>query len=177
LKISLQELANYPLPDFLKGRCTHRVYIKWLNNKADTLLKRDKRRGKTYARAASESDYKKEIHKAVINGGESDPYTGEPLTWELISTWDSTKKHSEGYKAKFAFMPTVDHITVNALHFEICSWQTNEAKSDVSPEKFIKFCEKVATFRGKARIASPTSNAGALGLGLKPGIIIDKNKI
>ena len=38
--ISLAELATYTLPSFLEGRCTPAVYIKWLNNKADTLLKR-----------------------------------------------------------------------------------------------------------------------------------------
>ena len=34
------ELVKYPLPSFLEGRCTPPAYFKWLNKKADTLLKR-----------------------------------------------------------------------------------------------------------------------------------------
>ncbi len=147
MKISLHESANYPLPDFLKGKCTHPVYIKWLNNKADTLLKRDKARGKPYAAKATGSAYKKEIHRAVLNGGERDPYTGEKLEWELIGKWDSTHKHPDGYKRKFRLMPTVDHISQDDLKFEICSWRTNQAKADLRPKEFVDFCGLVARFR------------------------------
>jgi len=144
MKISLRELANYPLPAFLIGRCTHPVYIKWLNNKADTLLKRDKSRGKPYAAKATESEYKKEIHRAVLDGGERDPYTGEKLEWELISKWDSKEKHPDGYKRKFLLMPTVDHVFSDGLKFEICSWRTNDGKADLSPKEFVEFCGLVA---------------------------------
>jgi hypothetical protein len=145
MKLSLKELATYPLPSFLEGRCTHSIYVKWLNNKADTLIKRDKKRGKPYAATATESTYKKEIHKAVLNGGELDPYTGEALAWELISTW-IPKKQPDGYKRRFSLMPTVDHVTADKLKFEICSWQTNDAKSDLSPEEFVELCKKVVTY-------------------------------
>jgi hypothetical protein len=40
MSISLAELAIYPLPSLLEGGCAHTVFSKWLNNKADTLLKR-----------------------------------------------------------------------------------------------------------------------------------------
>jgi hypothetical protein len=146
MTISLLELAAYPLPVFLEGRCTHSAYVKWLNNKADTLLKRDKKRGKPYAIDAEESDYKKEIHRAVMKSGPEDPYTGEPLAWELIGTWDSHAQ-PDGYKRRFYNMPTVDHIVADVLEFEICSWQSNDAKSDMTPVEFVDFCGKVTAHR------------------------------
>ena len=48
----IADLAKYPLPPFLEGRCTPAVYYKWLTNKADTLLKRDKKLQRRYARGA-----------------------------------------------------------------------------------------------------------------------------
>jgi hypothetical protein len=148
-KISPEELAAYPLPGFLAGRCSHTVYVKWLNNKADTLIKRDKKRGKPYAADVTASVYKNKIHEAVMNGGERDPYTGEALVWEQISTWDTKQQQPDGYKRKFFLMPTVDHVTEEALQFEICSWQTNDAKSIMRPGEFVEYCGKVMEFRGK----------------------------
>jgi len=143
----IAELIKYPLPSFLEGRCTHPVYIKWLSNKGDSLFKRDLKRHKPYAANASLSRYKEIIHKAVMDGGQYDPYTGDALAWELISKWDTSHEQPEGYKRKFALMPTVDHVTPNVLEFEICSWQTNDCKADLSPAEFVEFCKKVVKYR------------------------------
>jgi hypothetical protein len=149
VKIPPSELATYPLPGFLEGRLSHSVYVKWLNNKADTLLKRDKKRGKPYAAAATKCVYKDKIHEAVIHGGERDPFTGEALCWELISTWDTKRKQPDGYKRKFFLMPTVDHVTEDSLGFEICSWRTNGSKSDLKPQEFVELCGMVTRYRGE----------------------------
>jgi hypothetical protein len=86
----IAELAKYPFPSFLEGRCTPSVYLKWLDKKATTLLKRDKQRRKPYALNVFPALYKQKIHDAVTSGGQYDPYTGESLAWELISKWDSS---------------------------------------------------------------------------------------
>jgi hypothetical protein len=145
--IPLLELSKYPLPAFLEGKFTHLEYFKWLRNKADTLLKRDRKRRKPYAASATKSSYRQEVHKAIINGGERDPYTGESLEWELISKWDTSHEQPEGYKKRFALMPTVDHVNADELKFEICSFRINEAKADLKPEEFIELCKKVAGYR------------------------------
>ena len=75
--------------------------------------------------------YKGKIHNAVVESGERDPYTGQALDWALISKWDTSHAHPEGYKRRFALMPTVDHITPAVLEFEICSWQINVARSSL----------------------------------------------
>jgi hypothetical protein len=142
--------STYPLPGFLEGRCAPADYWKWLHNKADTLLKRDKKRGKAYAAGASTSLYKKKIHEAVEKCGRLDPFTGETLAWELIGTWDTSHAHDDepGYKKRFALMPTVDHIDPDLFEFEICSWRTNDCKSDLNPSEFVFFCKRIAKFRG-----------------------------
>ncbi len=145
--VSFRELAKYPLPGFLEGKCPPSVYFKWLNCKADTLLKRDKKRGKAYAATATKSVYKEKIHWAVTDHGQYDPYTGEALAWELIATWDTSHQQPDGYKKQFALMPTVDHVTPDELEFEICSWRINDCKNDLTPKEFIKLCANVAACR------------------------------
>jgi len=141
------DLVKYPLPSFLEGRCTPSAYYKWLHGKARTILRRDKKRKKPYALVATRAVYKEKIHKAVTDGGQYDPYTGEPLAWKLISKWDSRSDHPDGYKKKFALLPTVDHITPDVLEFEICSWKINDAKCDLTPTEFMELCKKVVKFK------------------------------
>jgi hypothetical protein len=147
MKISPRLLLKYPLPDFLIGSCTQNEYFRWLRNKADTLLKRDKKRGKPYAASATRSNYEQVIHQAILTGGLCDPFTGEALDWKLIGTWDTTRKQPDGYKKEFALMPTVDHVREDSLEFEICSFRVNEAKADLEPDKFVELCKKVAAYR------------------------------
>jgi uncharacterized protein (DUF2344 family) len=66
--------TRYSMPAFLKNKCTPAVYSRWLRVKSNSLLKRDKKRGKPYAINATESLYKIKIHKAVMENGEQDPY-------------------------------------------------------------------------------------------------------
>jgi|WetSurMetagenome_2_1015567.scaffolds.fasta_scaffold92801_3 hypothetical protein len=139
--------AKYQLPAFLEGQCTHAVYFKWLTNKADTLLKRDRKHGKPYAMDITKSMYKEKIHKAVVDSGQYDPYTGDLLKWELISTWDTSHEQPGGYKKQFSLMPTVDHIDPDMLEFEICSWQTNDCKAGLNPGEFVALCKKIANYR------------------------------
>ena len=41
-------------------------------------------------------------------------------------------------------LPTVDHVTAKPVaDFEIVSWQTNDAKGDMSPDEFIAYCHRV----------------------------------
>jgi hypothetical protein len=147
MDITLNTTTRYPMPDFMEGQCASKTYSKWLRVKADTLLRRDKKRGKPYAAAATQGMYAAKIHQAVVRNGERDPYTGEALAWELIGTWDTSRKQPEGYKKKFALLPTVDHIDQDVLEFEICSWRANGCKSDLYPAEFVDFCKKVAAYK------------------------------
>jgi hypothetical protein len=142
-------MSLFPLPKILAGRITPAQYEKWLGRKAERLRIRDKKEKRPYAFKASIAVYKALIHLAAVNTGELDPYTGERLCWELISTWDTSHEQPQGYERKFALLPTVDHVNPDVLEFEICSWKINKAKSDLGPAEFVELCKKVAGYRLK----------------------------
>jgi len=153
----------YPLPSFLAGRVTQQQYSLWLEGRTKWLYKRDRKRGKPYAKSLQginsinsgrpstkngiRAFYKSLIHLAVVNCGPNDPYTGEKLSWELIGTWTNTnyeERLPDSYGEKYALMPTVDHRDPDVLEFEICSWKINDAKGDLDPKEFIALCRCVA---------------------------------
>src|SRR5437868_12595621 len=99
---------KYPLPSFLEGKVTHPTYLRWLSRKSIAHVKRDKRRGNS--EVVNEA-YKIAIHAATTDSRGLDEYTGEPLHWELISTYDNEKSQQarRKYKASLDLLPTVDH--------------------------------------------------------------------
>jgi hypothetical protein len=96
--------------------------------------------------------YKEAIHAAVPLSEGKDAYTGEPLKWNLISTYknEDSKAGRHTYKSGFALLPTVDHVIAGATEasFRICGWRTNDAKNDLSSEEFIELCLRVLTHAG-----------------------------
>ena len=144
---------KYHLPGFLTGRIKESLYDSWLNERANTLRQRDLKRKKPYALVTTKGMYKEKIHAAVLDAGQYDPFTGDLLQWEFISSWDSKKAKAGGddYKNKFLLMPTVDHKDPKAdrLEFEIVSWLVNDCKSGLSPEQFVDLCRRIVAHRGK----------------------------
>jgi len=96
--------------------------------------------------------YKEAIHGAVLLSGGKDAYTDEVLDWKLISTYrnEDSKEGRHRYKAGFALLPTVDHVTeeVSEGGFCICGWRTNDAKGDLSGSEFFELCERVLKHAG-----------------------------
>lgn len=137
------------MPLFLNRHVTPEVYERWLNRKAMAHVKRDRRRGHP---AATRALYKEAIHAAVVLSGGHDAYTGETLDWNLVSTYknEDSKAGRHTYKASYALLPTVDHVSAGAAEasFRICSWRTNDAKNDLSPEAFVELCARVLTHAG-----------------------------
>lgn len=135
----------FELPLFLEGVVTREAYVRWLQRKAEAHLKRDRNRGNT---SSSVSEYKRAIHQAVCASEGRDAYTGEELVWNLLSKYDNneSKQGARSYKARFALLPTVDHLGdgTGPADFKICAWRTNNAKSDLSLEEFVALCARVA---------------------------------
>ena len=134
------------LPAFLIGRVSPDSYERWLFRKAQAHVKRDRKRG----RQCAGSEYRSAIHRAVVQSGGKDAYTGEQLDWSLISQYDNdaSKSGKHAYKAGFALLPTVDHFE-SALHdsgFRICAWRTNDAKHDLNLEDFLTLCHRVVAY-------------------------------
>lgn len=136
----------FVLPGFLDGLVSREAYVRWLQRKAAAHVKRDKKRGNLHATI---SDYKRAIHLAVCRSDGKDAYTGEPLHWGLISKYnnDESKQGRRGYKAKFALLPTVDHLGdgTGPADFAICGWRTNDAKGDLTLEEFLALCQRVVS--------------------------------
>jgi hypothetical protein len=133
----------FPLPTYLIGTITAAVYNVWVRVKSWALFKRDKKRKLPVTLKSSVVQYKQTMNNAVEAGGLLDPYTGDMLAWEQISTWDPKKaKNNPEYAKQFYFMPTIDHIDPygGALAFEVCSWQVNACKSFLNPQEFIRLC-------------------------------------
>lgn len=131
------------MPPFLQDVVTPEAYERWLKRKAAAHVKRDRGRGHNCTGAA----YREAIHTAVLLSDGKDAYTGEKLDWHQISTYknEESKNGRHAYKAGFALLPTVDHVTAGSTVaiFKICSWRTNDAKNDMSMEVFIELCSKV----------------------------------
>jgi hypothetical protein len=137
------------MPGFLEGVVTPEAYERWLGRKATAHVKRDRKRGYS---SVTRALYKEAIHGAVVMSDGKDACTGEQLNWHLISTYkneDSKEGHHE-YKAGFALLPTVDHVSAGATEpsFGICSWRTNDAKNDLSLESFLELRTKALKHAG-----------------------------
>ena len=117
-------------------------YSDLLRKKAEAVTRRDKRRGGKYSvKEAIEA-----IHQAFHRCNGFDPYDGSKLDPELLGEYknDEAKAQRAAYKRRFAMLPTVDHVTAKPVaDFEIVSWQTNDAKGDMSPDEFIAYCHRV----------------------------------
>ena len=139
---------KHTMPPFLDGVVPAEAYEKWLARKAAAHVKRDRKRGHT----CTGSTYKEAIHAAVILSGGADAYTGEKLSWKLISTYNNedSVKGRHAYKAEFALLPTLDHLSAEATEasFRICAWRTNDAKNDLSVASFIELCHKILVHAG-----------------------------
>lgn len=123
------------------------AYKRQINRKAVALMKRDRKRGGTYTvKQAMDA-----IHAAFHRSTGVDPYDGMPMHGELLGTYDnaSSKAYGVAYKRQFSRLPTVDHINGEPVcEFEIVSWQTNDAKGDMSPADYIAHCHAVVAYRG-----------------------------
>jgi hypothetical protein len=146
---SLMKTRKYPLPDFLTSTLSQTQYERWLQRKAVAHVRRDRKRGN---KSATNEEYKVAIHQAVIASHGRDFYTGEAMDWALVSTYDNKLSGANGrvYKAQFALLPTVDHVDdgLGPADFKICTWRTNDAKSDLPLDEFIALCNRVVRHLG-----------------------------
>jgi hypothetical protein len=142
-------LGKYRLPDFLNGAVPSEIYARWLFVKADSHFRRDRNRGN---QTATREAYKIAVHEAVLVSGGLDHYTGEKLDWSLLCKWDNeeSKKKRREYKARFAALPTVDHVGdgLGKADFKIIGWRTNDAKSDLTHDDFVQLCRRVVSHFG-----------------------------
>jgi len=119
---------HYRVPDRIKGKCDQAKYSRWPHRKALAHA----RRGRKRSRACAIARYQAEIHASVCSSGDVDFYTGQPLDWSLVRTYnnESLKDGRRAYKSTLALLPTIDHTVDESgqPRFVIWSWQVNDAK-------------------------------------------------
>ena len=137
----------YAVPQCIQGQCDQTRYSRWLHRKAVAHARRDRKR----ERPCTITEYKGQIHAAVSASGHQDFYTGEPLNWTLVNTYDneSSKSGRARYKKTLALLPTLDHTLdeQGQPKFVICYWYVNDAKSDLTLAEFYELCERVLRHR------------------------------
>lgn len=143
---------TYPAPMFVVAAGVGQAkYDAWLQGRATAHRKRDlKREQKTGHPALTLTAYRVAIHEAVERCKGVDEYTGDPLDWSLLGTYDNDTSKALGakYKRKHRHQPTVDHIHAEdgrpiTLHdLRICSWEVNDAKGDLSLPELEALCRK-----------------------------------
>jgi hypothetical protein len=135
---------KYQCPDFLPSTVTQEGYEKWLCGRAVAHFKRDRARGNT---TATNEAYKIAIHRAVLQCGGRDHYTGEDLDWSLVGRYSNAESKANGrrYKATLALLPSVDHVGdgLGEADFKVCAWRTNDAKNDLTHDEFVALCRRV----------------------------------
>ena len=136
---------TYSLPSFIADHgVASDTYLRWLNRKAQSLVRRDRSRG---FQGISVTLYRREIHAAVLRNGGVDAYTGEQLRWDLISRYDNKESQERGSEVirEFAMLPTVDHVARDdGSHlFEICAWRTNDSKTHMTYPQLVEFASKI----------------------------------
>jgi|GEM_PF-774403 hypothetical protein len=156
-------------PSFVKAAITDVQYRTWLTRKAKYIIAEDRSRKRPCVKNATERLYKELIHKAVNQGGQFDPFTGETLQWELVCTWDDSnvKNLDESVFKKYALLPTVDHADPygRSIDFEICSWKINRSKNNLTPQEYVALCKRIVghanTGKSASRRGSRTSTKAA----------------
>jgi hypothetical protein len=141
---------KWRIPDCLKPTVSdEEVFRKWLNRKAASVRKRDRKRN---VPVVSLSMTKQAIVAAIERSGGRDFYTGEALHWHLISKWAGAEQGTSAsvYRRRFWMLPSVDHDFTNPAEpaYHICSWRMNDSKNDQSVDEFLELATKVREHRG-----------------------------
>jgi len=152
---SSKKPGKYSAPPYVLDHVKQSLYLDWLRKKAAAHVKRDRKR---WNETISASLYQDAIHRAVKGGDGKDPYTGALLEWGLIGKYRNELARGKGsaYKKKFRLLPTVDHLDSKLTKnpkFQICSWEVNDAKSDLSHKEFVGLCQKIVTRLGSSESA------------------------
>jgi hypothetical protein len=148
----------YPVPSWLKCRgITDAEYGRWLQKQARSVWSGELARGKTVY--AKRQDLKQALHRAAHESDGRDPYSGALFYVKHLRTgWIDGQAHLLGnrhHRTLRRNMPSFDHVKgLKCRTYQLCTRETNSAKSFMSPAQFIDLCIRVARYRGQEPAAS-----------------------
>lgn len=144
-------MDGYPCPEWLTRRTiTDAEYVRWLERQTASIWAREKRAGKTAH--MERADLKQALHRAASESDGRDPYSGARFfVKHMRSGWTDGQAHLNGsrhYRTLRRCMPSFDHVRgVGKKDYELCTRETNSAKSYMSPAQFIDLCRRVVRHR------------------------------
>jgi len=125
-------VKNDELPPFLVGIVEKSEYKRWLDKRVRAHVRAHYKRFKG-TKDPNRKKCREDIHKAVKDSLGKDDYTKEQLKWTLLNE-----------PGRQPLKPTVDHNwEKGTCKFKICSFKTNDAKSDLSYGDFVELCRKI----------------------------------
>ena len=163
-KERLEELFNAKMSFFSLTDADKEKFIEWALQRHVRLRARDKKWLDKHPGSGRElpeaKDYFEAVYKALKKCNNKDYYTGYPLNWE-ISIEDDPEQDACPAKVRQERI-TFDHVhgrDLSKLEFVMCAGKTNDAKNDLSKEKFIDLCKTVLTHNGYT-VSAPSGISG-----------------
>lgn len=148
----LTVVNGYSCPDWLRQRkISDCEYGKWLERQTRQIWNREAQKGKHAC--ASREVLKLVLHRAASASTGYDPYSGARFFVKHMRTgWVDRQAHLNGsrhYRTLRRAMPTFDHVNgLGKCAYELCTWETNSAKSFMSPMQFVDLCRRVTAHLG-----------------------------
>lgn len=137
----------YHAPEWMRiRRISDAEYARWLDDRAKYILDREKKAGKTAFDKPEQ--LKLELHRVAHASSGRDPYSNARFFVKHIrSGWVDGQKHLKGnrhYQTLRRCMPSFDHVVgMGHRKYELCTRETNSAKSFMSPAQFVDLCARV----------------------------------
>ena len=163
-KERLEELFNAKKEFFSLTDADKEKFIEWALERHSRLKARDKKwldkHRENNMPLPKASKYFEAVYAALAKCNNKDYYTGDPLNWE-ISIEDDPEQDACPAKVRQERI-TFDHVhgrDLSNLEFVVCAGKTNDAKNDLSKEKFIDLCKKVLTHNGYT-VSAPSGISG-----------------
>ena len=144
-------MNSYARPEWLKRQgITDAEYARWLQKQAKSIWNRGRESGKSVH--AKPEDLKQALHRAAHDSDGRDPYTGAKFyVKHFRAGWEDEQAHLRGNRHHLTLrrnMPSFDHVKgLKRRAYQLCTRETNCAKSFMSPKQFVDLCRRVTRHR------------------------------
>lgn len=141
-------MNSYACPEWLKcRRITDAEYGRWLEAQTASIWRREKQSGSNPF--AARAGLKQALHRAALASNGHDPYSGMRFfVKHMRAGWTDQQSHLNGNRHFWTLrrsLPSFDHVKgLGRAKFQLCSRETNSAKSFMSPSQFTDLCHRIS---------------------------------
>lgn len=155
-------MTDFPCPTWLQQRgISDEEYAVWLQGQSKDIWKRERSKGKTAC--TTRAELKSELHRVALKSTGYDPYSNIRFNVDpLRSGWTDAQAYlnnSRHHRTLRRSVPSFDHVRgLGRRSYELCTRETNSAKTYMSPAQFIELCHRVAKHRPSADPPIPSNS-------------------